>query len=78
MLQSRDRIHRFGLPQDTRTIYYYTLFDSDDLANNVIDKRTLDRLKIKEDRMLNAIEKEQLFVKGDSYLEDINFIFNLK
>jgi len=78
MLQSRDRIHRFGLPQDTKTIYYYTLFDSDDLANNAIDRRTLDRLKIKEDRMLNAIEKEQLFFKGDSYLEDINFIFNLK
>lgn len=78
MLQSRDRIHRFGLPEGTKTTYYFMSLDNDDIANNSIDCRTLDRLKIKEDRMLNAIETEQLFVKGDSYLEDINFIFNLK
>lgn len=78
MLQSRDRIHRLGLPDGTKTTYYFAAIDGDDFACNAIDVKTLDRLKMKEDRMLRAVESEQLFVKSETYKEDINFIFNLK
>ncbi len=78
MLQSRDRIHRLGLQDDTKTTYYFAAIDGDDFACNSIDLKTLERLKMKEDRMLRAVESKQLFVKSDSYQEDIDFIFNLK
>lgn len=78
MLQSRDRIHRLGLPDGTKTTYYFAAIGGDDFACNSIDLKTLERLKMKEDRMLRAVESEQLFVKSDNYKEDINFIFNLK
>lgn len=76
-LQSRDRIHRLGLKEDAKTTYYFLAYDNDDYMNNAIDVKTLKRLKMKEDRMLNAIESEQLLVKGESFIEDINFIFNV-
>lgn len=49
-LQSKDRIHRYGLPQDTDTHYYYIL--SADSVDETIDYR----LKEKERRMLDIIE----------------------
>lgn len=78
LLQSRDRIHRLGLPPETKTTYYYVSIDGDDYGHNAIDLRTLDRLKVKEERMLKAVESQQLFTKEDSYKEDIDFIFGLK
>ena len=78
LLQSRDRIHRLGLPDGTKTTYYFAAIDGDEFGSNSIDIKTLDRLKMKEERMLRAVESEQLFVKTESYKEDINFIFNLK
>ncbi len=78
MLQSRDRIHRLGLPDGTTTTYYFAAIDGDDFACNSIDLKTVERLKMKEDRMLRAVESEQLFIKSDTYKEDIDFIFNLK
>lgn len=49
-LQSKDRIHRYGLPKDADTHYYYIL--SADSVDETIDYR----LKEKERRMLDIIE----------------------
>lgn len=49
-MQSKDRIHRYGLPQDIETHYYYIL--SEDSIDLTID----DRLEEKERRMLEIIE----------------------
>ena len=49
-LQSKDRIHRYGLPKGTDTHYYYIL------SENSIDETINFRLKEKERRMLDIIE----------------------
>ena len=49
-LQSKDRIHRYGLPSNVITNYYYIL--SEDSIDETIDSR----LKEKERRMLDIIE----------------------
>lgn len=49
-MQSKDRIHRYGLPQGVSTNYYYIL--SEDSVDETIDER----LKEKERRMLEIIE----------------------
>lgn len=49
-LQSKDRIHRYGLPAGTETNYYYIL--SEDSVDETVDYR----LKEKEARMLQIIE----------------------
>ena len=49
-MQSKDRIHRYGLPKDTNTNYYYIL--SEDSIDETIDSR----LRLKERRMLEIIE----------------------
>ena len=49
-LQSKDRIHRYGLPQGTDTNYYYIL--SEDSVDETIDTR----LREKERRMMDIIE----------------------
>lgn len=59
-LQSRDRIHRLGLPEGTETNYYILINNYGDL-NLSIDQRIYDRLKKKEIRMINAIEKGAFF-----------------
>ncbi len=77
MLQSRDRIHRFGLPDNTKTLYYFLSIESNDLFSDSIDTRTLQRLQAKEATMLEAVEGQQLFVKDSSFQEDLDFIFGL-
>ena len=49
-MQSKDRIHRYGLPQGTNTNYYYIL------SAESIDETIDVRLKDKEARMLQIIE----------------------
>ena len=49
-MQSKDRIHRYGLPQGVDTNYYYIL--SEDSVDETIDER----LREKEQRMLEIIE----------------------
>ena len=49
-MQSKDRIHRYGLPVGTETNYYYLV------SNDSIDETINERLSIKEQRMLNIIE----------------------
>ena len=49
-LQSKDRIHRYGLSPDIQTNYYYLI------SQDSIDETISDRLQIKESRMLEIIE----------------------
>jgi len=70
-IQSKDRIHRYGLPENAITNYYYLL--SENTVDEVIDIR----LKIKEERMLALIESSPipLFDNiGDEGNEDIKAI----
>jgi len=54
LMQSKDRIHRYGLPSDVITNYYYLI--SDQSIENSIDTR----LEEKESRMNEIIEKEEI------------------
>lgn len=74
LLQSKDRIHRLGLPAGQYTQYYFleTLFS----RNNVLvslDQQIHDRLNYKEQVMLDAIENDSLecFTSTESEIEDI-------
>ena len=49
-IQSKDRIHRYGLPKDTETNYFYIV------SENSIDEVVDERLKRKEERLLDLIE----------------------
>lgn len=72
-LQSKDRIHRYGLPQGVETNYYYLL------SEGSIDETINTRLEEKERRMMDIIENAPipLFLnitdEGDS---DIKAILN--
>ncbi len=48
-IQSKDRIHRYGLPKDTVTNYYYLV------SENSIDETIDNRLTLKETRLLKEI-----------------------
>lgn len=75
MLQSRDRIHRLGLPKDQYTRYYYLMNEGDRTEGGFIDKRVYKRLKEKEEVMLKAIDGEMLLPEiTDDYLEDVKRI----
>lgn len=50
-IQSKDRIHRYGLPKGIQTHYYYLVSD------NSIDQTIDDRLFIKEQRLIEIMEK---------------------
>lgn len=50
-IQSKDRIHRYGLPKDVQTHYYYLVSD------NSIDQTIDDRLFVKEQRLIEIMEK---------------------
>jgi SNF2 family DNA or RNA helicase len=49
-IQSKDRIHRLGLPAGTKTHYYFIH------SKNTIDEKVYARVTLKETRMINAIE----------------------
>ena len=49
-IQSKDRIHRYGLSSDVQTNYYYLI------SKDSIDETINDRLNIKEQRLINIIE----------------------
>ena len=70
-IQSKDRIHRYGLKPDDQTNYYYILSD------NNTDKTIHERLIIKEKRMMEIIENEPipLFRRlEDDEADDINIL----
>lgn len=60
MLQSRDRIHRYGLKPEETTSYYYFMLEGQEGACNTIDEKIYNRLKEKEETMLRAIETDLL------------------
>lgn len=62
MLQSRDRIHRLGLPEDSYTAYYYFMLEGQEQGRNTIDEKVYARLKEKEETMLAAVESDNLDV----------------
>lgn len=53
-VQSKDRIHRYGLKASDVINYYYLL------SNTNIDRTIHARLKLKEDRMTEIMEKEEI------------------
>ncbi|MDF2605822.1 MAG: Helicase domain protein [Bacillales bacterium] len=76
LLQSKDRIHRLGLPKDQYTQYYYIQneFLTKDNELYSLDKRIYERLHEKEKIMLEAIENSKL-EQLTSVEEDIDLIF---
>lgn len=60
MLQSRDRIHRLGLPRGQYTRYHYMMMQGQPEHHGMVDEKIYDRLKMKEARMLDAIENGEL------------------
>ena len=78
LLQSKDRIHRLGLPQGQYTQYYfmqneYLIPDSDEPWS--LDKEIYDRLQMKEKIMLEAIANHKLEIMPTSE-EDLDIIFS--
>lgn len=78
MLQSKDRINRVGLPEGTKTNYYYAIAEQPYESLGSIDRRIIDRLEVKAKRMLSAIESNELVVSGDhsKLYDDIIYILN--
>lgn len=76
LLQSKDRIHRLGLPQDQYTQYYYLQNEFFTIDNDAysLDERIYERLLEKETTMLQAIENNNL-ERVTSVEDDVNLIF---
>lgn len=65
-MQSKDRIHRVGLLPSDVTSYYYIH------SHGTIDETVYDRVNLKEKRMLELIESQEipLIVDNQDFLED--------
>lgn len=75
MLQSRDRIHRLGLPKNQYTRYYYLMTTGDTAHEGLIDQKVYERLKEKEKIMMDAIDGDILIPEvPDDYLEEVKKI----
>lgn len=76
LLQSKDRIHRLGLPNNQYTQYYYlqNTYTTTDGEEFSIDKKIYERLIEKETVMLEAIENGKLEEITTSE-EDIEIVF---
>ena len=76
LLQSKDRIHRLGLPDGQYTQYYYLEEAyADEDGSFALGERIYNRLREKEQIMLNAIEN-QVLEKVTSTDEDLELIFS--
>lgn len=64
-IQSKDRIHRLGLPQDTVTEYIYLI------SKNTVDETISSRLSEKELRMNQLLESEDIPLLSEG-LSDLN------
>lgn len=76
LLQSKDRIHRLGLPQNQYTQYYYiqNVFLTIDNESYSLDEKVYERLLEKETTMLQAIENNKL-EHVTSVKDDVDLIF---
>lgn len=65
-MQSKDRIHRVGLPKGSITNYYYML------SSGTVDEVVYSRILQKEQKMLDLIEKEEipLLAKNADFIDD--------
>lgn len=70
MAQSRDRINRLGLDSNQYTRYYY-LMCGQYSDNNSVDNIIYNRLKEKEELMINAIENGGFYMEKNTLTEDI-------
>lgn len=78
MLQSRDRIHRLGLKSTDYTRYYYMMTAGDRAHASYIDQQVYERLKEKEEVMIDAIDGDLLKPEvTDAYLDDVKRIIGL-
>lgn len=68
MLQSRDRIHRLGLPENQETNYYYFVTEGQEGKRGTIDRKIYSRLLAKKDIMYEAIESE--LIKPEFTIDD--------
>jgi len=77
LLQSKDRIHRLGLPFNQYTQYFFTqgVFSTKDGESYSLDEKIYFRLKEKEQIMLDAIENSTL-EQGALPEEDLDLIFS--
>lgn len=73
MAQSRDRIHRLGLPDGQYTRYYYMLADDN---NHPVDQKIYDRLLEKHKIMIKSIESKSLEIEKFSLQDDIKLLLN--
>jgi helicase domain protein len=74
LLQSKDRIHRLGLPTGQYTQYYYLMdYFKVNGQEYSLDRKIYDRLMDKELLMLNAID-HQVLESGASDEEDLQLI----
>lgn len=74
LLQSKDRIHRLGLPVGQYTQYYYLMdYFKVNGREYSLDRKIYDRLMDKELLMLNAID-HQVLEPGASDEEDLQLI----
>ncbi|MEG0407912.1 MAG: DEAD/DEAH box helicase [Bacilli bacterium] len=79
MVQSRDRINRLGLNDTQYTQYYYLRLNNVHDIFNSIDKKVYDRLKEKENIMINAVEGTTLKRVIFNDIEDLKLILaNIK
>ncbi|MFI3170177.1 MAG: SNF2-related protein [Faecalibacterium sp.] len=76
LLQSKDRIHRLGLPSEQYTQYFFMqqIFQTNEGELYSLDEQIYLRLKEKEDVMLAAIEGGTL-ESGCTVQEDLDIIF---
>ena len=76
LLQSKDRIHRLGLPENQYTQYYFlqSNFTTNDNCPYSLDARIYGRLKEKENIMLEAIEND-ILEQLTTVEEDLKIIF---
>ena len=76
LLQSKDRIHRFGISENQETNYYFSVFDYT-IGTKTLDLAILERLNLKEQRMNETIENHKLSVEQiESTSKIINDIYN--
>lgn len=76
LLQSKDRIHRLGLPDDQYTQYYYQQLCYQTQGGSwSLDEAVYNRLREKEQIMLDAIDNHVLEVMPTSN-EDLEIIFS--
>lgn len=75
-LQSRDRIHRLGLAPGVKTDYYIFVNKYDNEIEKSIDYEIYFRLRKKEQKMIEAIDKGNLIFKETQSIRDMNDIIN--